>query len=386
MGNIHFKGPKDNPKFYVRYIDTDGVRKNRRVRVPTRAAARRMLAEIEERVALGLEGIPKPSNEERAKKTVTIRELSEQFLTEYGPPRIKDIKVYRSQARCMFKVRILPTLGDKPAASVRTLDVERLRDRQLADGLSPGSVAQTLATLSKLYSWANKVGLLDCGNPVIGCERTKSGQSLDFLTREEIQQLLAHVEEHAPDLLAMVATAIYTGMRKGELFGLRWQDLALDRGRLDVMRSYRLLPKGGKPRYLPVNPELARILRQWRNACPATDEGLVFPVRAQTGAYRMGTKDDVLDLPKLLRDAKCHAPKKPWHALRHTFASHFMMSGGNILTLQKLLGHSDLKMTMIYAHLSPDFVGAEVAKMSFAAPEAAGIVSLEGHRRATVTG
>lgn len=90
--------------------------------------------------------------------------------------RIKDIKVYRSQARCMFKVRILPTLGDKPAASVRTLDVERLRDRQLADGLSPGSVAQTLATISKLYSWANKVGLLDCGNPVIGWARRRASR------------------------------------------------------------------------------------------------------------------------------------------------------------------------------------------------------------------
>jgi site-specific recombinase XerD len=94
----------------------------------------------------------------------------------------------------------------------------------------------------------------------------------------------------------------------------------------------------------------------------------------------MGSKEDMLGLSKLLRGAQCHVPAKPWHALRHTFASHFMMSGGNILTLQKLLGHADLKMTMVYAHLSPDFVGAEVARMSFAAPRPAGVANLEEHR------
>jgi integrase len=386
VGDVYNRGTKDRPVWYCRYKDTDGRRKNRPTRMPTKAAAMRFLAQIEERISGGKVGIPEPSAEELARKTVTIRELVGRFLEEYGPPSIKDIAVYRSQARCTFKVRILPTLGDLPAASVRTLDVERLRDRQLAGGLTPGSVAQTLAALSKLYSWANKVGLLDCGNPVAGCERTKSAQALDFLTREEITRLLAHVEEHAPDLLPIVATAIYTGMRKGELFGLRWRDLALGAGRLDVMRSYRQLPKGGKPRHLPINPELVRILRQWRENCPAMDEGLVFPVQTRRGAYRMGSKEDMLGLPKLLRGARCHVPAKPWHALRHTFASHFMMSGGNILTLQKLLGHADLKMTMVYAHLSPDFVGAEVARMSFAAPEAAGVVSLEGHRRATVPG
>ena len=62
----------------------------------------------------------------------------------------------------------------------------------------------------------------------------------------------------------MIATAIYTGMRKGELFGLRWTDVHLDANRIDVMRSYNLLPKSGKPRHLPLHPELGRILRAWK--------------------------------------------------------------------------------------------------------------------------
>jgi site-specific recombinase XerD len=65
--------------------------------------------------------------------------------------------------------------------------------------------------------------------------------------------------------------------------------------------------------------------------------------------------------------------------LRHTFASHFIMAGGNILTLQKLLGHADLTMTMIYAHLAPDFMSAGIARMSF--PTARATVADMGEAR-----
>lgn len=176
----------------------------------------------------------------------------------------------------------------------------------------------------------------------------------------------------------MIATAIYTGMRKGELYGLRWSDVHLDAGRIDVMRSYRLLPKSGKVRHLPIHPDLARILRGWRERCPTSTEALVFAVNG-----RMGDRFESLGLPALLVAAECKRPKKPWHSLRHTFASHFMMAGGNILTLQKLFGHSSVAMTMIYAHLAPDFMAGEVARMSFA-PTSGELRNIEEERRRRV--
>jgi len=106
------------------------------------------------------------------------------------------------------------------------------------------------------------------------------------------------------------------------------------------------------------------ILTEWKKHCPATEAKLVFPYNGGAGP-RMADGFDDWRLPDEMELAKVHVPDRTHHALRHTFASHFMMSGGNILTLQKLLGHSDVSTTMIYAHLSPDHLAGEIGRMTF---------------------
>jgi site-specific recombinase XerD len=87
----------------------------------------------------------------------------------------------------------------------------------------------------------------------------------------------------------------------------------------------------------------------------------------------MGDRVDMMGLAELLAVSECHATDgKPWHMLRHTFAAHAVMSGASLHSVQRLMGHSDAKMTQRYAHLAPDFLAAEVARMRFApAPEQA---------------
>lgn len=82
----------------------------------------------------------------------------------------------------------------------------------------------------------------------------------------------------------------------------------------------------------------------------------------------MRQKDRDYGFKDALTGAKCHAIG--FHGLRHTFASHFMMAGGNILTLQKLLGHSSVAVTMKYAHLAPDFMRDEMSRLRFEKPPA----------------
>jgi site-specific recombinase XerD len=96
----------------------------------------------------------------------------------------------------------------------------------------------------------------------------------------------------------------------------------------------------------------------------------------------MGRTDDMVGLPELLTAAGCHQPAKPWHSLRDTFGSHFIMAGGNVVTLQRLLGHATLQQTMKYVHLAPDFCVAEMARMSFAVT-IAGVTPITAAQMAT---
>ncbi len=390
--------------WYVRYIDLDGKRKQRASHQPTRALARRFLLEVEARVARGSVGISEPEPE---KSEPTLAEVCQRFLVEYNRPRIKDIVRYRSETQTALR-RVLPSLGKRSVSAVKQADVRRERDRLMTQ-FAKNTVTHTLRALSTVYNWARRDGHIRCENPCVGVERAPMEHLLEYLgtkDRGEIARLISTARKRASKgsyddrlLYAMVATALFTGLRKGELFGLRWQDLDLEHRRLDVVRSYNGAPKGNKARHLRINVRLVPILKEWEGQCPPTDDGLVFPLRSGkdrsgdlrarqkaakgTGElaraarkrlqniqpavqkYRMGGHDDMIGVEELLEAAKCPPMQRAWHALRHTFASHYMMSGGNILTLQKILGHSDIKMTMIYAHLAPDYLGDEMDRLKF---------------------
>lgn len=383
MGYLRNRGSRQAPIWYMRFLDADGRWKQRKAKgAATKEQARALLLEAEHRVQRGLMGVPTPTADELGRQALTVDDLAARFLGDvdgepgYAPPRLKSLDGYRSDVRSHLAVRVGPHLGKRLASSVTPLDVERLRDALLAGGLAAASVMQTLAILSKVYNWARRDGLVDCANPVSGVDRPRPAPSLDYLSAPEVGRLLATARSmarfgvgswQALTLWPMVACALYCGLRKGELYGLRWSDVDLVAGRLDVWRSYQALPKSGKPRHVPINPELARILEPWKKVCPATPEGLVFPVEGSPGVFRMGAEFGVFGLPELLELAGCHQPADghPWHFLRHSFAAHAVMSGTSLYAVQRLLGHSTPVMTQRYAHLAPDFMAAEVARMSF---------------------
>jgi integrase len=307
-----------------------------------------------------------------------LKQIGAKFCELYDDERLKEPKRYRREAKTILKVRVYPHIGNRVVSSLEADDIETLKSTLLKK-LSPASVRLAMATLSRMCVWARRKKYIACANPVEKVPRPSSEASIEYLSPEDVTALLAHAEQHAePVAFAMIAFCVFTGARKGEAFGARWQDVHLDAAQIHITRSYKLAPKSGKARKVPLHPELARVLREWKEKCPATDAGLVFPV----GRGRMGDRWELLGLRMLMRKAGCKTiPAHPWHALRHTYASHLVMAGASLYDVQRLLGHSTPTVTQVYAHLSPDHLAAQVARLSYAQPVAADVPDLGEKRR-----
>ena len=176
-----------------------------------------------------------------------------------------------------------------------------------------------------------------------------------FLTAEEIDQLLGcpHLSRK---FKAICEVAIFTGMRQGEIWGLRWGDLVLDTDRPEcvVRHSYELVPKAGKLRRFPLLPRAAQALRQVREwAADTSSEALVFPSRGgemHSAGYDAGWATYSRRAAGIRREVV-------FHSFRHTCASHLLQGTWgrtwSIVEVRDYLGHCSVQVTERYAHLGP---------------------------------
>ena len=153
-------------------------------------------------------------------------------------------------------------------------------------------------------------------------------QEMAYLSKEQIQSLLHSCRQSsATDLTIIVKICLATGARWSEAESLK--SAQVKDGKITYINT-----KGKRNRTIPISDELFQQI--------PNKNGQLFT--ACYSAFRSALDRTGIELPD----------RQLTHVLRHTFASHFMMNGGNILVLQKILGHTDIKMTMRYAHFAPD--------------------------------
>ena len=153
-------------------------------------------------------------------------------------------------------------------------------------------------------------------------------------------------------LKPIVLLALNTGMRRGELFNLKWDDVNFAGRILTVVGE---TAKSGKTRHIPMNEEVFSVLRALYEQRKESE--LVFP-----GADG-GRLDNIsTSWENLIKSAKIK--KFRFHDLRHDFASKLVMAGVDLNTVRELLGHADIKMTLRYAHLAPEKLASAVAKLN----------------------
>ncbi|MBA2883056.1 integrase [Desulfosalsimonas propionicica] len=243
-----------------------------------------------------------------------------------------------------FELHITPLVGDRKVSELTILDVAKIK-KALADR-SPGTVWNVLELLRRIVNYGAKTGLCPRLNFIMPMPK-KDNEVIEFLTAEEMQRLQEQMDawptSEAPRMLKL---AMFTGMRRGEIFGLQDQDLDFDHKLIRLSD-----PKGGRTVKLPMNPIAEEILLEQlehRNRLHP-DWSYVFPGR---GGHKRATSKAVQRIKE-----KAGLPEKfrIFHGLRHHFAVTLANSGEFTLDMiGELLTHKSHQMTRRYASFLPD--------------------------------
>jgi integrase len=280
--------------------------------------------------------------------------------------------------RSVIEAHLLPVFGDRAVDRITVTDVAAF-DRQLrGKNLRPQTRRNILGLLVAMLDTARKQGWLT-DNPATDYEKPRNSRSendveLRFLTLEEVEAVLRAVpqDELGSVIEALILAAAMTGMRRGELLGLRWKDVDWTARKIRVARTY----VGGKEdtpksessrRAVPLANRLAAELHRLYNVSPHNgDDDPVFTHPRGTGLPLDGSA-----VSKAFKRALKRAGVRPvrFHDLRHTFGT-MMAANPNVSmrTLQGWLGHSDPGTTAIYAHFAPSAHEADWVDEVFAAP------------------
>ncbi len=225
-------------------------------------------------------------------------------------------------------------------------------------GITAETVNYELKTLTNIFNRAISWGYLT-DNPIKNVTRLKvdKAKSVRFLSLEECQRLLKASPE---DMYPILFTYLSTGMRKSELIHLEWTDIDFKRKVISIQWKDFWQPKSGK-RDIPIAKPLFKLLQELRRKnMKGIRSNFVFPHK-DGGATKTKLREKLVEIAE---DAGIENLTK-LHTLRHTFASHLVMSGVDLPTVKNLMGHSDIQTTMIYAHLAPDHLAGAVDKLEF---------------------
>ncbi|MBJ7556542.1 tyrosine-type recombinase/integrase [Marinomonas spartinae] len=227
-------------------------------------------------------------------------------------------------------------LGNPAGSNLTRLEYTRWRTQRSKEGKSPKTLNNDLSYMSSMFNTLIKAEEIHYPNPLAGIDNVRVPErELSYLTPEQITELLAATKQSDNKHVYLITKiSLSTGARWGEAEGLTVQRVRNNQVSFTDTKS-------GKNRSVPISPDLFAEIHEHAKKTRGNN---IFT--GSITSFRRALARTTIELPK----------GQAAHVLRHTFASHFMMNGGNILTLQKVLGHSDIKMTMRYAHLAPDFL------------------------------
>ncbi len=279
---------------------------------------------------------------------LTFAEFCERHYFPWAETQIKSFK----KTEGYFRKWILPALGSKKLSEISSLDVEKLKTEILQAGRTPRTAQQVIALVRAALNRSRKWGFLVGNNPASGVRVPRfDNRRVRFLTPEEARKLLVECRKrNSPRNLIypMVLLALTTGMRAGEIFRLKVQDLDLKEGVIHVRDA-----KSGENGVVYVPDQVKDVLLPL--------------IKGKKPHEHVFTKPDgrpFKEVPdvweNIVRDLKFNEgvtdprEKVVFHTLRHTFCSWLALAGVPLHVIKELARHKTIQMTERYAHLLPD--------------------------------
>lgn len=315
------KQTKDGWKVDFRCGGADG--KRYRKTCPTKAEAERYQKFVEAKhVTTGKPWESKPKDKRLLSELVSL--WSEHF----------GAKLIKHNDRRLKLNYMVSRLGNPIAAQLTPAEFNRFLSSRLNEGKKPSTINESIMCINAVYNGLFRIGEIDFENPVSSIKKMKDRQSeMQFLTTKQTGRLLSILKsDNQNEMELVVRVCLSTGSRWGEAAGLT--DSRVQNNKVIFTET-----KNGKNRSIPIATDLFEALKEHSKKVKTNK---LFSI-SMTRFNSVLVKAEI-DLPK----------GQKTHVLRHTFASHFMINGGNILSLKEILGHSDISMTMRYAHLSPN--------------------------------
>lgn len=270
----------------------------------------------------------------------TIEKIWQAYQEAHPEHKSRDRDISR------YNAHIGPRFGKRVPEEMLTADIDTFKVETLKAGKSEGTIQRVISQLRAIINFGVKRGLcppLHPGRLTIESIHVDS-EKTEMLTEEQVKRLLEALDaEPDQDAAALIRLAMVTGMRKGALLALRWEDCDFNR-KIITLRGESA--KKGTTNHIPMNVAAHSILLKLSR----TESPFVFPGKdgGQRRDYRRIAR-------RVKKNAGLPADFRPLHGLRHNFASFLASSGKvDLYTIQKLLTHSSPQMTQRYAHLADE--------------------------------
>jgi len=327
-----------------------------RQKIGAKRKAEGAMAEIRSKIAAGDFVAPDKRTAPAEKVQFTFAKFAEEeFLPWSG---MQHSEKHHIRLRSILGKHLMPLFGTVPLGQITTKQIEdyklsRRRHRRGSKAVAEATVNRELCCLKVVLRKAVEWGHIETSTARDVKTYKESPEAPQLLEAQEVESLLREMPDH---LRGLIACAVYAGLRREELFHLRWEDINWTTGELTVASRRDHHTKNYQSRRIPMNTALTELLRRHPRQLGSL---LVFCSR--DGKPYTDVRDS-LNAAALRAGIKGGARL---HQLRHAFCSHALMQGIDPRTVQRWMGHKDITTTMRYAHVSPDHERAAIQRLSY---------------------